>query len=768
MEKYNGQLINQFPSSVFGNSAVGVEITVREQTSGLLATLYSGNSTSSATISNPLLSDSIGAYSFYAEDGVYTVDFSFSGARQQVIQLQDVANLQEQFNEAVLNAGYIPSGTFSAGATLTQANQVLSDGSSYWRWDGSFPKVVGAGTSPTPTGVGNWILISDAGLRSDLASTSSSVSIAGMEAADLAALNKAVNCLMYGGDPTGVADSATAIQDAVNYALANNLPYKEAPGTYKVSSKITLGRMEFAGSGLGVTGGGTTYVPTITNGDPVFDIPAGTNFFNLKGFRIAPALSKADFISGAINGQNCIGIKVNSSGSFSARFKMSDILVTLCKTNFDINGFIGVFDNVWSIAGETGATFTNINACNLQFKFEECRKDFAITTSNGIHLENVICEGGAFQSGLVASTIDNCSGVTITAPYWEQQRNVPFLQVGVTTQCNSIFINGATLAAADNVASNYNLSLMEFDKVNGLFISGHFSTGNHHNRYTTTANTKNIIDTSTSTSNDNFGPHDASSNLSWALNHFPNPNFDLWLRGWPNITITRATVTQETTLVRRGKNALRMTYTAAQTSAANVQFILNDAALTPAFLAGKTVSLYAWVWIPDTADFNANDGSSQKIQPYLAIITNGTGGTTTASGSHHTMRGQWNLFKVSVAIPSDCTSITAAFYMGLGSGSSSGSEYVVIDSIYLVEGALSQVQHIVNGWVRDSYNNPVRCNGNKLVQHCTSVPTDVDMNYEVGDRFELLSVAAGGAATQVVTTAGTGGTRVIKAINVSA
>jgi hypothetical protein len=607
----------------------------------------------------------------------------------------------------------------------------------------------------------------DGKLRQDLATANSTVSIGGVKAGDIAKLNKAVNCLMFGGDATGVADSSAAIQAAVNYAIANNLPYHEAAGSYKVASKVTLGRLVFKGAGHGLSGGGTTYVPTITNGDPVFEVPAGTNFFDIGNFRIAPALNKADFIGGVINGQNCIGLKVTSTASYAARFKMSDILVTLCKTNFDINGFIGVLDNVWSIAGETGFKLTNINACNLQIKCEECRKDFEATNSNGVVLENAIFEGGAFQSGLLPSTIDGCAGFTINSPYWEQQRNSSFLRVGFTTQCYGITVNGMTLAAANDVANDYNLSLMEFDKVDGVFILGQFSTGNHHNRYTTTVNTKNIIDNTTANSIDNFGPHDASGNLSWVLNHFPNPNFDLWLRGWPNITITRTTVTQETTLVRKGKNALRMTFTAAQTSPANVQFLLNDAALTPAVLAGKNISLYAWVWIPNTSDFNANDGATQKIQPYLQITTNGTGGTSTISGTHHSMRGQWNLFKVTAPVPSDCTSITAAFYMGLGSGSSSGSEYVVIDSMYLVEGNLGQTNHIVNGWVRDAFVNPVTCRGGKLEQYCTSVPTDADMNYEVGDKFHLLSVAAGGAATQVVTTAGTGATKVVKAINVA-
>lgn len=190
MQRYNGQLINQFPNTVFGNAAAGVSVTVKVKSTGVLATLYSDNSTASPTLTNPLTTDSVGAYSFYAADGVYTLDFSFSGLPQQVVQLQDVAELQSRFDDAVLNAGYIPSGTFTAGATLTQSNQVLSDGSSYWRWDGSFPKVVSAASSPTPTGVGAWIVVSDQALRGDLAVTASIVPIAGTEAQVVGLLQK--------------------------------------------------------------------------------------------------------------------------------------------------------------------------------------------------------------------------------------------------------------------------------------------------------------------------------------------------------------------------------------------------------------------------------------------------------------------------------------------------------------------------------------------------------------------------------------------------
>ncbi len=167
MQKYNGQLIRQFASSVSGNAASGVTVTVRRKSDNALATLYVDNNTAGAALTNPVTTSATGHFAFYAADGVYTLTFS-DGTPQQVVQLQDTVALQEQFDNAMLNAGYIPSGTFAAGATLTQANQVLSDGSSYWRWDGSFPKTVAAGSAPTPVGVGAWFNVGDMNLRQEL------------------------------------------------------------------------------------------------------------------------------------------------------------------------------------------------------------------------------------------------------------------------------------------------------------------------------------------------------------------------------------------------------------------------------------------------------------------------------------------------------------------------------------------------------------------------------------------------------------------------
>ncbi|MHA1118234.1 tail fiber/spike domain-containing protein [Enterobacter kobei] len=79
--------------------------------------------------------------------------------------------------QAISQYGWIPVGTFQAGATLTLPNQILKDTTNgeYYRWDGSFlpsGKIVPAGSTPSSTGgtgVGAWLSVGDSALRSMLA-----------------------------------------------------------------------------------------------------------------------------------------------------------------------------------------------------------------------------------------------------------------------------------------------------------------------------------------------------------------------------------------------------------------------------------------------------------------------------------------------------------------------------------------------------------------------------------------------------------------------
>lgn len=86
-----------------------------------------------------------------------------------------IEGLRKLAQEAISAFGYIPMDSFQDGATLTLPNQVLRDKSTgeYYRWDGDFPKVVASGSNPASSGgvgVGAWISVGDAALRSSLAS----------------------------------------------------------------------------------------------------------------------------------------------------------------------------------------------------------------------------------------------------------------------------------------------------------------------------------------------------------------------------------------------------------------------------------------------------------------------------------------------------------------------------------------------------------------------------------------------------------------------
>lgn len=71
-------------------------------------------------------------------------------------------------NQAFINAGYIDRGTFQTGATLTAANEILQYSGEYYRWSGAFDKIVAAGSTPSPVGVGGWIAVGDASVRAKL------------------------------------------------------------------------------------------------------------------------------------------------------------------------------------------------------------------------------------------------------------------------------------------------------------------------------------------------------------------------------------------------------------------------------------------------------------------------------------------------------------------------------------------------------------------------------------------------------------------------
>ncbi|HIA6287637.1 TPA: hypothetical protein ACWQUX_003860, partial [Escherichia coli] len=84
--------------------------------------------------------------------------------------------MEKRYQEKLVSMGWELIDSFQGGTTLTRADQALrwelpdGDGE-YYRWDGSLPKTVPAGSTPDSTGgvgTGAWVGVGDASLRSDL------------------------------------------------------------------------------------------------------------------------------------------------------------------------------------------------------------------------------------------------------------------------------------------------------------------------------------------------------------------------------------------------------------------------------------------------------------------------------------------------------------------------------------------------------------------------------------------------------------------------
>lgn len=89
------------------------------------------------------------------------------------VQHWTIAGIKYTATQVILRLGYITMDSFQAGATLTLPNQVLRDTSTgeYYRWDGAFPKLVPAGSTPATSGgigSGAWLSVGDATLRGEL------------------------------------------------------------------------------------------------------------------------------------------------------------------------------------------------------------------------------------------------------------------------------------------------------------------------------------------------------------------------------------------------------------------------------------------------------------------------------------------------------------------------------------------------------------------------------------------------------------------------
>lgn len=105
---------------------------------------------------------------------------------------------------------------FTSGVTVTVANQIVNYSGNYYRWAGTFPKTAVAGTTPaTAGGISDtaWVEISN-----DIANY--------------------INVEMFGA--TGGSDDTTALQNAIDYVIANDIAVLYGLKSYTISDTLTV------------------------------------------------------------------------------------------------------------------------------------------------------------------------------------------------------------------------------------------------------------------------------------------------------------------------------------------------------------------------------------------------------------------------------------------------------------------------------------------------------------------------------------------------
>lgn len=131
--------------------------------------------------------------------------------------------------QAIAQYGWIPVGTFQAGATLTLPNQILKDTTDgeYYRWDGGLPKTVASGSTPQVSGgigINAWIGVGDSALRAMLKSSvgASSIGTAGGNTVQ-DDLNR-IDAFMIANDSASYRSKNISKLASVNYRIRTRAP----------------------------------------------------------------------------------------------------------------------------------------------------------------------------------------------------------------------------------------------------------------------------------------------------------------------------------------------------------------------------------------------------------------------------------------------------------------------------------------------------------------------------------------------------------------
>ncbi|MFG6089038.1 tail fiber/spike domain-containing protein [Enterobacter soli] len=211
--------------------------------------------------------------------------------------------IETMATDAIEGYGWILMDSFQAGATLTLPNQALRDTATgeYYRWDGSFlpsGKIVPVGSTPATAGgvgIGAWVSVGDAALRSALASSAGGGMIGMPQGGTLAQNLVTVSVDAFGADPTGATDSSPAVIAALQSVYGTTLDSKYyalrtkyvqilfGNGTYMLGDIPLISGTDYVGQGRWATRiipkAGASYVFKTVGTQPAADAGGGGRYW---------------------------------------------------------------------------------------------------------------------------------------------------------------------------------------------------------------------------------------------------------------------------------------------------------------------------------------------------------------------------------------------------------------------------------------------------------------------------------------------------------
>jgi hypothetical protein len=249
---------------------------------------------------------------------------------------------------------------------------------------------------------------------------------------------------------------------------------------------------------------------------------------------------------------------------------------------------------------------------------------------------------------------------------------------------------------------------------------------------------------------------------NWIANpHMVAPAGATSFGGYSGLVLNGGVLTVDTTVVRHGKSALRLTKAAGATWE-NVQFLPYNQSLLATYLKGRRLYAAAWVYVPSgVGTYGQVNGNS----PIFGIhyYDGGVRQSQDCQLNAKAVRtGAWNFLWASIDVPSGAgtiTSVAAYLYPMPGNGGdtlSSPAQYVVADGVF-VGLDVPDIEAVARGdWV----THPLaacRMEGTQMVYEGTAVPTGTGVYYGVWDRVIHTAPVAGGSLGWVCTTAGVAG-----------